>query len=234
VDPADGKGGDHDEWGIGAAARRSDRHVVALEDVSGSYDDAEAGERVLDLCGRRGATKIVVETNRGPRVLAALRAAHFARELRRLRSDPNAQPEPIPEIVPVTAKEGKRLRAGPVRTLYLDGLLHHASGMPLLERQMRQWDPDGPKRPRVDDRIDWLVHAVTYLRALIGDVGCPLCGGIVHCMQCHRTPCVCAPAGAMLPAPHPQAPPAQPQAPAGSYVGHAPGSYFSRLRDRPL
>jgi phage terminase large subunit-like protein len=232
VDPADGKGGDHDEWGIGAAGRRRDKHVVALEDVSGSYDDAEAGEKILDLCERRGATKIVVETNRGPRVLSALRAAHFARELRRLRADPNAQPQPMPEIVPVNAKEGKRLRAGPVRTLYLDGLLHHVAGMPLLERQQRQWDPDGPKRPRVDDRIDWLVHAVTYLRALVGDdLGCPLCGGAVHCRQCHASPCRCAaaPSLALRPAMPQEAPSV---ATVGSYLDRP--ATWSRSRDRPF
>lgn len=181
VDPSDGRGGAHDEWGFGAAGRRHDRHVVVLEDGSGSYDDAEAGERILDLCERRGITKILVETNRGPRVLSALRAAHYARELRRLREDPNAPPRPLPEIIPIVAREGKRLRSGPVRTLYLDGLLHHAPGLDVpdrrggeprsLEKQMREWDPDAPPRPRADDRIDWLVHAVTYLADLAGKPG---------------------------------------------------------------
>jgi phage terminase large subunit-like protein len=163
VDPAEGKGGDHDLWGIGAAGRRRDRHIIVVEDRSGSYDDAEAGEAVLELCERRGASKIIVETNRGPRVLSALRAAHLARELAALRADPTARPHAMPELVPVTAKEGKRLRAGPVRTLYLDGLLHHGPGLAALERQQREWDPEAPRRPRVDDRIDWLVHAVQHL-----------------------------------------------------------------------
>ena len=173
VDPSDGKGGDHDEWGIGAAARLKNRHVLALEDASGSYDDAEAGEKILGLAERRGARKIVCETNRGPRVLTAIRAAHLARELARLRADPNAAPRPMPELVPITAKEGKKLRAGELRTLYVDGLLHHLAQLGVadtrggeersLERQQREWDPDGPRRPRVDDWIDWLVHAVHYL-----------------------------------------------------------------------
>jgi len=166
VDPADGKGPSHDEWGIGAAGRRRDRHVVALEDNSGSYDEAEAGNKVLDLCERRGITRIVVETNRGPRVLSALRAAHYRRELDRLAADPKALPRPLPELIPVNAMEGKKLRASPLRTLYLDGMLHHMPGLDGLERQQREWDPDAPKRPRVDDRIDWLVHACHHLADL--------------------------------------------------------------------
>lgn len=181
VDPADGKGGTHDEWGIGAVGRRADRHVVALEDASGSYSDAEAGEVILDLCERRGAWRIAAEANRGPRVVSVIRAAHFARELRRRDLDADAERRPMPEVVPVIAREGKVLRAGPVRTLYLDGLLHHAPGLDVLDRrggearslekQMREWDPSAPKRPRSDDRIDWLVHGVVYLADLAGKPG---------------------------------------------------------------
>ena len=165
VDPADGKGRDHDEWGIGAAGRAG-RHVFALEDVSGSYDDAEAGAKILDLCDRRGICKIVVETNRGPRVLSTIRAAHYRRELDRLSLNPGAKARPLPELVGVVAREGKRLRAGPVSTLYRDGFLHHLPGLDALERQQREWDPDAPRRPRVDDRLDWLVHAAHHLADL--------------------------------------------------------------------
>lgn len=181
VDPADGKGGSHDEWGIGAAARRADRHIVAQEDVSGSYSDPEAGDAILDLCERRGYHKIVAEVNRGPRVVSVIRAAHYARELRRLQADPDRQPRPMPEVIGVVAREGKVLRAGPVRTLYLDGLLHHLPGLDVLDKrggearslesQMRAWDPSAPPRPRSDDRVDWLVHAVTYLADLAGKPG---------------------------------------------------------------
>jgi phage terminase large subunit-like protein len=44
VDPSDGKGGDHDDWGIGVAGRRRDRHVVVLDDQTAQYDDDEARE----------------------------------------------------------------------------------------------------------------------------------------------------------------------------------------------
>lgn len=168
VDPSDGKGGDHDEWGIGAAGRRHDRHFVALEDGSGSYDDAEAADKALDLCERWGATKIVVEQNRGPRVMNAIRAAWYKRTSESLARTGSPLRGGMPELVGVTARDGKALRAGPVRPLYLSGLVHHLSGLGAMERQMREWDPTGPKRPRQDDRIDWLVHAVHHLADLGG------------------------------------------------------------------
>ncbi len=44
---------------------------------------------------------------------------------------------------------------------------------------MREWEPEGPKRPRQDDRIDWLVHAVHHLADLgntVVDAGPQLSG----------------------------------------------------------
>jgi phage terminase large subunit-like protein len=163
ADPADGKGGDHDEWGIGAAARLTNGHIVGLDDWSGSYDDDEAGGKIIDLCSTWGAVKVVGEGNRGvQRLQSVIRAAHYRRELE-ARSRGAEKPRPLPELVPVTAREGKKLRAGPLRALYLEGALHHVVGLKVLERQQREWDPDGPKRPRQDDRIDWWVHAVHHL-----------------------------------------------------------------------
>jgi phage terminase large subunit-like protein len=162
VDPAEGKGGDHDEWGIGAAGRRHDKHVVALEDASGSFDDDEGAAAALDLCERWNARVIIVEANRGPRVRQAIRAVFYQRQV----EHPGERIRPLPEIIGVTAIERKRLRAGPLRGLYLQGLLHHVVGLGVLEKQQREWDPDGPVRPRQDDRIDWLVHAVHHLADL--------------------------------------------------------------------
>ncbi len=164
VDESGGKGGDHDLWGIGCAGRRKDKHVVAIEDGSGSYDDAEAGEKILELCERRRVRKIVVEKNRGDRVLTVIRAAWYKRKAEKKEGGLRA----LPEIVGVVAREGKRLRAGELRPLYLDGMLHHGPNATLraLERQQRGWDPDAPRRPRVDDLIDWWTHAVHYLARL--------------------------------------------------------------------
>src|SRR5205814_123756 len=73
--------------------------------------------------------------------------------------------------VGVTAKDGKKLRGGPLRKLYLTGMLHHTPQLGALERQQKAWRPDGPKRPRQDDRIDWWVHAVHHLADLTGEGG---------------------------------------------------------------
>lgn len=168
ADPADGKGGEHDDWGIGVAGRRRDGHVVAIEDATGQYDDDEAGAKILELCWRWGALKVVGEGNRGvERLRSVIRAAHLARQLEAAQRG-EERPKPMPELVPVTAREGKKLRAGPLRGLYIAGTLHHTAALGALERQQREWDPDGPKRPRQDDRIDWLVHAVHHL-ADLGD-----------------------------------------------------------------
>lgn len=172
VDESGGKGGDHDEWGIGAAGRLADHggnggsapgdHVVGLEDGSGEYDDDEAGEKILKLAEGWGATRIVCETNRGERVYTVIKSAWR----RRLAEGRQGKLLALPELVGVVAKDQKRIRAGELRPLYLGGLLHHGPGMAPMETQAREWDPDAPKRPRQDDRIDWWVHAVHYLARL--------------------------------------------------------------------
>lgn len=162
VDPSDGKGGTHDDWGIGAAGRLHDRHIVAIEDRSGQCTEDEGADAALDLCVAWGARVIVVESNRGPRVRSAIKAAFY----KRIAEGNQDVPSEIPEIVGVTATDGKKLRAGPLRRLYLQGMLHHTPNLAALERQQKAWRPDGPKRPRQDDRIDWLVHAVTHLGGL--------------------------------------------------------------------
>ena len=89
----------------------------------------------------------------------------------------------LPELVPVVAKEGKKIRAGETRSLYLGGLVHHLPGLGVLdkrgieersaEKQMREWDPGAPKRARADDRIDWIVHAIHALGAIAEEIVAP-------------------------------------------------------------
>lgn len=167
IDPAEGSSEAHDEWGIGAAGRRADGHVVGLEDVSARYEDPDAGEAALELLDRWAALYpaarfvIVGEVNRGEsRLRSVLNAAHWKRmHERRGRGF-------LPEIVGVRARDGKVLRAGDLRGLYLGGLLHHLVGMAKVEAQQRAWNPLAPKRPAQDDRIDWWVHAVHHLADL--------------------------------------------------------------------
>jgi len=164
VDPADGAGPDNDEWGIGAAGARADGHGVGLEDASGVLEDDAAGERALELVDRWGGlfpaaeVVIVAEDNRGAgKVRAVLNSAYWRRKAE------GRTARPPPEIVCVTAKDGKLVRGGPLRGPYLAGTLHHLLGMAPVEAQQRIWNPSAPRRPRVDDRIDWWVHAVHRL-----------------------------------------------------------------------
>lgn len=167
LDPAEGSTPAHDEWGIGCAGKRSDRHVVGLEDGSGRFEDADAGEAALELLDRwamlyPGARLVIVgEVNRGEqRLRSALNAAHWK------RVSEGRSRRPLPEIVGVRARDGKQLRAGDLRGLYLGGLLHHLVGMAPCETQQRGWNPLAPKRPASDDRIDWWTHAVHHLADL--------------------------------------------------------------------
>jgi phage terminase large subunit-like protein len=169
VDPADGKGRSHDDWGIFADGRRADGHYVALEDASGDFDDGEAGKAVLALYDRwRGRAKrivIVVEKNRGPRAETAIRNGYLARELERLEQEPGAARQPMPELVLVYRDKDKRITYLEVRPLYVAGLLHHVAGLAELEAQMVKCDPDD-KRPKANDRIDGHVTGVFYLAKL--------------------------------------------------------------------
>lgn len=173
IDPADGAGARSDEWGIGAMARRRDRHVVVLEDASGVHDDTSAGRAVFDLLDRwaalypRTPVKLVGEANRGgERLRSALRAAWLERELERLARDPQALARPMPDVGLVTTRDGKARRAGPVVALYRSGLLHHVAGLSKLEGQQRAWDPSAPEKPRSDDRLDMVLLGAHYLADL--------------------------------------------------------------------
>ena len=167
IDPADGKGRAHDDWGLVAVGARPNGHLVALEDGSGDFDDAEAGAAVFAMVDRwrpfARRIVLVVENNRGPRAMSAVRAGYLARELKQLESG-GARTVP-PEIVPTKRDKSKALAFGAIRPLYLAGLLHHMPGLALLETQMRKCDPED-KRPKANDRIDGLVTAVHYLAQL--------------------------------------------------------------------
>ena len=170
LDPSEGSSMRHDEYGIGAAARRTDRHVVGLEDASGRMEPNEAGEVALELLDRwathypAARLSILAEINRGEgRVRDTINAAHW----RRVHEGRSRRPPP--EVIGVRAKDGKLLRAGDLRGLYLGAggaLLHHLPGMAPCEAQQRGYNPLAPKGPAQDDRIDWWTHAVHHLAGL--------------------------------------------------------------------
>ena len=122
-------------------------HGFVFEDASDILSPNETCKRVLELYERRQANKIVGETNQGGDWIEAL-----------LRSHDKTRALPYQGV---HAKDGKRLRADPVASLYEQGRVHHVGGHPKLEDEMTQWDPnvtlDSP------NRVDALVHGLTHL-----------------------------------------------------------------------
>jgi phage terminase large subunit-like protein len=171
VDPAEGVGEEHDEWGIVVAGRRRDRHVVTMEDLSDLLDSDDAGARVIGAALTWGArcsgahVVVVAETNRGEdRVVTVLKAAYY--KLAAAAAQEGRAIAALPEVVGVRAKEGKILRASDVRPLFVLGVAHHLAGLAFLEAQALALKPGGPKRRRQDDRIDAEIHALHHLCGL--------------------------------------------------------------------
>jgi phage terminase large subunit-like protein len=68
--------------------------------------------------------------------------------------------DPEIRVEKIRASISKQSRAEPVSAMYERGMIHHAGFMPLLEAQMVSWVPNLSKSP---DRLDALVHGVTFL-----------------------------------------------------------------------
>jgi hypothetical protein len=66
-----------------------------------------------------------------------------------------------PQVHLLPATHSKYARAEPVQLLYVHGKIHHVGFFPLLETEQCTWKPDG--RHKSPNRLDALVHAVTYL-----------------------------------------------------------------------
>lgn len=183
VDPSDGSGPTHDEWGLGAMAKRRDKHLVVLEDASGMYDDPGAGKVIFQLVDRWGARYprarivIVAEVNHGKqRVGSCIRAAYLEREVEAARAGA-ARIRPPPELVTVTTRDPKGRRAGPVAGLFKEGVLHHVPGLGIaraksgpslgisLEGQLRAF-VDGMGGRRKDDRVDMVLLGAHHLADL--------------------------------------------------------------------
>lgn len=140
VDPPGGQ----TEAGIVVAGRKGDEGFV-FADLSGKMSPEQWGREAVNAYWRYGAAAIAVETAYGGEmVLATIRTI-----------------DPTIPIAKMPTKVGKRLRAEPVVALYEQHRIHHVGLLPALESQMTEWVPgettDSP------DRLDALVHALTYL-----------------------------------------------------------------------
>jgi phage terminase large subunit-like protein len=113
--------------------------------------DGTSGILALEL----DADAIVVETNYG----GDMARQNVIQAWQELERQGKTQGRPMPRIVDVTAKKGKRLRAEPIAQLYETGQVHHVGEFAALETQMVTWLP-GMDSP---DRMDAAVHALTQL-----------------------------------------------------------------------
>jgi len=173
VDPAGGKSNANDEVGIVAAGSavvealgahhsypelRDEFYV--LDDKSASLGADEWGIVACQLAIDWQADAIVVESNYGGDMTAQV----IRQAWQELTRKGITKRMLMPRLIPVNAKQGKRLRAEPIAQLYGQGRVHHVGQFTKLEGQMVTWMP-GMDSP---DRMDSAVHALTELAEIDG------------------------------------------------------------------
>lgn len=155
IDPSGGAGTANDETGIIAAGRDSEGEHYLFADRSGRHGANSWGTEACLLAIDIDADAWVVETNFGGDMTKQV----LIQAWQELERSGRTQGRPMPRIIEVNAKQGKRLRAEPIAQLYEQGHVHHVGEFPDLERQMVTWLP-GMDSP---DRMDAAVHALTEL-----------------------------------------------------------------------
>ncbi|MEW2402140.1 terminase family protein [Streptomyces sp. NPDC046862] len=155
VDQAGGEGDTHDETGICGAGRTADGQMYVLADRSANMGADTWGHEACRLAIELKADAFVVEDNFG-----GDQSAQIIRQAwRDLERSGETQGLLMPKIIPVHAKQGKKLRAEPIAQLAAQALIHHVGEFPRLEGQLVTWIP-GMDSP---DRMDAYVHALTEL-----------------------------------------------------------------------
>jgi hypothetical protein len=155
VDQAGGEGDTHDETGIVGSGRTADGHLYVLADRSANMGADTWGHEACRLAIELQADAFVVEDNFG-----GDQSAQIIRQAwRDLERNGETKGLLMPRIIPVHAKQGKKLRAEPIAQLAAQGLIHHVGEFPRLEGQLVTWMP-GMDSP---DRMDAYVHGLTEL-----------------------------------------------------------------------
>ncbi|NUV54567.1 terminase, large subunit [Streptomyces coelicolor] len=155
IDPSGGASTANDETGIIGAGRDHEGESYLFADRSGRHGANSWGTEACLLALDCDADAFVVETNFGGDMTRQV----LIQAWQDLERSGRTQGRPMPRIVEVNAKQGKRLRAEPIAQLYEQGRIHHVGEFPDLERQMVTWLP-GMDSP---DRMDAAVHALTEL-----------------------------------------------------------------------
>lgn len=147
VDPS---GGGDDEAGVGVLGAHAG-HAYVLADLSGRMTSDRWARTAVRAYYDYGAEGIALEKYGGDQGTVIIRSVVL---------DDGRTGADVP-VFYVPTKVGKRLRAEPVQAVYQQGRVHHVGLFPDLEDQMIGWVPDETKDS--PDRVDWLVHGVTYL-----------------------------------------------------------------------
>ncbi|WP_333758827.1 terminase large subunit domain-containing protein [Streptomyces sp. ISBFB 2968] len=155
IDPSGGAGTANDETGIVAAGRTAEGELYLLADKSGRHGANAWGIEACQLALDLNADGLVVETNFGGDMTRQV----LIQAWQELERTGRTAGRPMPRIIEVNAKQGKRLRAEPIAQLYEQNRVHHVGVFDTLERQMVTWIP-GMDSP---DRMDAAVHALTEL-----------------------------------------------------------------------
>lgn len=142
IDPAMSHGETSDETGIGAVGKGLDGAYYVLADRTVRLSPEGWARRALNLLDEVGGV-IVAENNAGGEMVETT--------IRQVRQD-----APLKLI---RATHSKEVRAQPVVQLYEQGKVHHVGMFEELEDQMCTF----PVANEHDDRVDWLVHAITDL-----------------------------------------------------------------------
>jgi phage terminase large subunit-like protein len=173
VDPAVTSGPGSDETGIIVAGIDqpwpSGGHGWVLADKSGRYSPARAWEIACLTASEYAVDAIVYEVNQGGDYVTKAAKDAWAALDREGRVE-----GPLPRLIPVRAKAGKRLRAEPIAAQYEQRRWHHTGMLARLEDQLCQWEPGkkwrnvgppGSDEVQVDspDRLDALVYCAIEL-----------------------------------------------------------------------
>lgn len=159
-------------------------HMHVIADLSGQMTARETGLRAWSAVYEYQAQHLVYEDNfgkqwlrdglvdsfadhhhLGPQERERLKMAGDWTEAMRESGALAKTPNPYRILRRVTAQHGKKLRAQPVAMRYEQGKVHHVGVHALLEDQLTTWNPDAEGKEGSDspDRVDALVHGVTFL-----------------------------------------------------------------------
>jgi phage terminase large subunit-like protein len=141
IDPAVTSGENSDDTGI-----------IVLADFSCHVSPDKWIKRAIEAYHEFEADAIVAETNNGGDLVETV-----------LRTQDDRVP-----FKKVHAARGKKVRAGPIASLYEQGRVHHVGGFAQLEDQLCTWVQDEEDSP---DRLDAMVWALTELMVGPGGPG---------------------------------------------------------------